>query len=192
MVEWDNPFTMIKVRSKVWEGEMKILPLVAACALLGATATANASTFVVSGTANNVSGGTLGSCANLHFCDFSGTLDIDVTAGTITGWDITFPGLPDFNIVTVAFPGSLRTISNGYIFTLLFDTGQTPPSLVGYSGGPITGESVVRTGGAGTVYGDLTGSITPTPLPATLPLFATGLGAIGLLWRRKRKAQTVV
>ena len=30
------------------------------------------------------------------------------------------------------------------------------------------------------------------PLPAALPLFATGLGAIGLLgWRRKRKARTV-
>jgi hypothetical protein len=29
-----------------------------------------------------------------------------------------------------------------------------------------------------------------TPLPATLPLFASGLGAFGLLgWRRKRKAQ---
>ena len=33
-------------------------------------------------------------------------------------------------------------------------------------------------------------NITPTPLPAALPLFATGLGALGLLgWRRKRKAQ---
>ena len=32
-------------------------------------------------------------------------------------------------------------------------------------------------------------SIVPTPLPAALPLFATGLGALGLLaWRRKRKA----
>jgi len=30
-----------------------------------------------------------------------------------------------------------------------------------------------------------------TPLPAALPLFATGLGALGLLgWRRKRKART--
>jgi HpiC1 cyclase len=30
----------------------------------------------------------------------------------------------------------------------------------------------------------------PAPLPAALPLFATGLGAMGLLgWRRKRKAQ---
>jgi hypothetical protein len=34
------------------------------------------------------------------------------------------------------------------------------------------------------------GTLTPTPLPATLPLFATGLGALGLLgWRRKRKAR---
>ena len=31
----------------------------------------------------------------------------------------------------------------------------------------------------------------PVPLPGALPLFATGLGALGLLgWRRKRKAQT--
>ena len=31
-----------------------------------------------------------------------------------------------------------------------------------------------------------------TPLPAALPLFATGLGGLGLLgWRRKRKAQPV-
>jgi hypothetical protein len=32
-------------------------------------------------------------------------------------------------------------------------------------------------------------SVSTTPLPAALPLFATGLGAMGLLgWRRKRKA----
>jgi len=33
---------------------------------------------------------------------------------------------------------------------------------------------------------------TATPLLAALPLFATGLGGLGLLsWRRKRKAQAV-
>ncbi len=33
-------------------------------------------------------------------------------------------------------------------------------------------------------------TIATTPLPATLPLFATGLGALGLLgWRRKRKVE---
>jgi len=32
--------------------------------------------------------------------------------------------------------------------------------------------------------------VSNTPLPATLPLFATGLGALGLLgWRRKRMAR---
>jgi hypothetical protein len=37
---------------------------------------------------------------------------------------------------------------------------------------------------------DITNSLTATPLPAALPLFASGLGALGLLgWRRKRKAQ---
>ena len=35
-------------------------------------------------------------------------------------------------------------------------------------------------------------TIPPTPLPAAFPLFATGLGALGLFgWRRKRKAQVV-
>ena len=35
-------------------------------------------------------------------------------------------------------------------------------------------------------------TVNPTPLPAALPLFATGLGAMGLFgWRRKRKEQAV-
>jgi hypothetical protein len=35
-------------------------------------------------------------------------------------------------------------------------------------------------------------SLSPIPLPAALPLFATGLGALGLLgWRRKRKAAAI-
>ena len=35
-------------------------------------------------------------------------------------------------------------------------------------------------------------NVTNTPLPAALPLFATGLAGLGLLgWRRKRKAQAI-
>ena len=46
----------------------------------------------------------------------------------------------------------------------------------------------VGTAGNFLAFDDLTVTPTPTPLPAALPLFATGLGALGLLsWRRKRK-----
>jgi hypothetical protein len=48
-------------------------------------------------------------------------------------------------------------------------------------------DSVTASGGPGR----WTPSI--TPLPATLPLFASGLGALGLLgWRRKRKAAAAI
>ena len=40
---------------------------------------------------------------------------------------------------------------------------------------------------------DVTVNATLTPLPAALPLFASGLGALGLLgWRRKRKASAAI
>jgi len=36
------------------------------------------------------------------------------------------------------------------------------------------------------------GGLNPTPVPATLPLFASGVGAMGLFgWRRKRKAAAI-
>jgi hypothetical protein len=43
--------------------------------------------------------------------------------------------------------------------------------------------------GDGTPLGPQVPAGDPTPLPAAFPLFATGLGAVGLLgWRRKRKS----
>jgi hypothetical protein len=42
-------------------------------------------------------------------------------------------------------------------------------------------------------FATVTYDVSQTPLPAALPLFATGLGALGLLgWRRKRKAAAIV
>jgi hypothetical protein len=50
-----------------------------------------------------------------------------------------------------------------------------------------SGGRLVITGGAPTT---LSAPLSATPLPAALPLFATGLGALGLLgWRRRRKSQ---
>jgi hypothetical protein len=45
---------------------------------------------------------------------------------------------------------------------------------------------------SGTFTFDFTPPVAATPLPAALPLFATGIGGLGLLgWRRKRKVRAV-
>ena len=55
------------------------------------------------------------------------------------------------------------------------NTGVTPAPNLGFNAGD---------------PGSWSGPVTVTPLPAALPLFATGLGGLGLLgWRKKRKAQ---
>jgi hypothetical protein len=57
--------------------------------------------------------------------------------------------------------------------------------ITALASGDITGRVPDDVGGA---YQMLVGG-TETPLPAALPLFASGLGALGVMgWRRKRKA----
>ena len=113
------------------------------------------------------------------------------------------------------FTGQI-TVTNGQTFDLGHDDGVT--LLIG--GSPVVSDPgptaldftpYTYSGPSGTfsfqlVYGECcdapgileinlpwTGAeLSSTPLPAALPLFATGLGAMGLLgWRRKRKAQAV-
>ncbi len=75
-------------------------------------------------------------------------------------------------------------VDNGGIFTTLDPPGATSSSADGINDlGQVVG---FYTDAAGT-FGFET-QISETPLPAALPLFANGLGALGLLgWRRKRK-----
>jgi hypothetical protein len=82
----------------------------------------------------------------------------------------SFTSLPGFNEIAI------RNLSNAFVF-FSFSNG-------GWCAG-------LRD--CGTDFGDTgTGTWSATPLPAALPLFATGLGALGLLgWRRRRKAQAV-
>jgi len=89
-----------------------------------------------------------------------------------------------FDPTTGAFLGMIPIDVDGQnpggLWALMFGTG-------GNNGSPNT---LFFTDGINGEADGLFGAIAPTPIPTTLPLFATGLGAIGLLgWRRKRKAQ---
>jgi hypothetical protein len=69
-------------------------------------------------------------------------------------------------------------------------TCMTPTMARDYSdiGGGYSGFAVIVAEGWSTSQG--VWSVSEVLLPATLPLFATGLAALGLLgWRRKKKAQ---
>jgi hypothetical protein len=63
-------------------------------------------TFDVSGTATNVLGSTLGSCANGAVCPFSGMFQVDTTTGTIepNSFNISFPGLSTFKELIFSLP----------------------------------------------------------------------------------------
>jgi hypothetical protein len=71
--------------------------------------------------------------------------------------------------------------------TLFFGTSNPSMEYAADTGNTGFGCCSLETAGAFTVS-----EVGATPLPAALPLFATGLGGLGLLgWRRKRKAQAV-
>ena len=71
------------------------------------------------------------------------------------------------------------------LFTQTFTAASATTTLAFINGDPATDNS---NGLDNVVLNDL--GPAAVPLPAALPLFATGLGALGLLgWRRKRKAQ---
>jgi len=90
---------------------------------------------------------------------------------------------------------SVRTDSNGFIhigqFQLNFATGPLLFYGILYNG-TLTGASPADTRTYNLAALTISGSnfaVVATPLPAALPLFATGLAGLGLLgWRRKRKA----
>lgn len=90
---------------------------------------------------------------------------------------------PNFGPFNTTVSGSF---SNSLTFTVSDFAGLFNVTV---SGAPIwfVVAGVTDGGTSGIMAAD---SVTVTPLPAALPLFATGLGTIGVLgWRRKKKAQ---
>jgi hypothetical protein len=118
------------------------------------------------------------------------TVTLDVGFGPLS-WSVTPPPAPTpFSLQLVDCQnGSISCIVNffflptvagpflehsTFLFTQVDQFGNFPPEQHSASLN-LTGTGV---------------AVAETPLPAALPLFATGLGALGLLgWRRKRKAQ---
>jgi hypothetical protein len=107
--------------------------------------------------------------------------------------------VPSFvNFPTGVMSGSFTqtlnmTLASSYNPVFEAANGGTPASaFAALLAGMVAGESYINIHTQQFTGGEIRGILTETPLPGALPLFATGIGALGLLgWRRKRKAQAV-
>jgi hypothetical protein len=111
---------------------------------------------------------------NIDYCPSPGSSPPTITETNDN--DIYYPNFPNENGTFVDGNGLSFVLLNGDEINL---SAYESDALVNYS---------VPGVGAGANDAPFT-SLTPAPLPAALPLFAAGLGALSLLgWRRKRKS----
>jgi hypothetical protein len=105
---------------------------------------------------------------------FFGAYTSAPVTSTITLSDLSFSGgqvLTGFNVLSSIFGPITVDILSSTSLSLSFFDGATIP-----------------TGNTELLTGDFITGPAATPVPAALPLFATGLGALGLLgWRKRRK-----
>jgi hypothetical protein len=103
-----------------------------------------------------------------------------------------YPSGAAFNASLTLFDGAIT----GWDLSWFFASGATGEALTTASGGDSASKFVENTSVSGSndtpgawACEDCDPTPAETPLPAGLPLFTTGLGALGLLgWFRKRKA----
>ena len=184
----------------------------AACALVLNFGFANADTFQSFSLLASSSGGPY---------SITGSITVDQTTAAISAFSISTspPTTAAFSIInnqgqqgseyflnvkTPVFGFSCPDFPTCSILTPVFDDLQLAFSdggvLSSFTGGSLDpGEDLsfieISVPNTSFTHFDMTGTLDAeaTPLPAALPLFATGLGALGLFqWRRKRKATFAV
>ena len=178
-------------------GLARMTAAVAAVVMNVGTATADTiQSFSISGTGTTYGDGPF---------SFSGDMSIDITTDTLASLDLGFTAAAAIQptvgntfeaYVCGGFAGCPLQGFGTVVITMTPD--QADDGF--YSGGSLVGSLIPIATAAASKCGifpepcleqitGYSGEVTPTtPLPAALPLFATGLGAMGLFgWRKKRK-----
>jgi len=181
--------------------------LIALTALASFATSSHANTINISGTFDGDSTLTLTANPGVYAQSFSGDGD-DTTYGSFTPTSESTVDFTNPPTITISDGTFLETFGQGTLFGVSSGSGTAS----GHGTATVTLDLIFK-GGTGLFAGD-TGEvtltetitstspttetisdgsyagtlITTTPLPAALPLFAAGLGAIGLFgWRRKRQ-----
>ena len=121
------------------------------------------------------------------FLPYPGVFDLEAGGCNACGQAVVTPSPPGFNVEYFRVcnsAGACDEVEIGLSLSgvQLADAGVQTSSDNNDQGG--------NNNDQGENNNDQGNNLSQVPLPATLPLFATGLGALGLLgWRRKKKAQ---
>ena len=167
-------------------------PILAACAVLGAPASAGASTLEVFTVSGQITFGPTSISSTLSGTfEYNGGVfsNFDITATRINGsggtelFDVNNNSSNStINALSSSHPGDFLTLLPATTLNLIAPGGSTTFSGTG---------AVLLALNPGATAESAAGSLTASavPLPASLPLFAGGLGAMALLrWLRKRAA----
>jgi hypothetical protein len=115
-------------------------------------------------------------------------IDVELAASGVT---LNSDGSLSSNLASVTLPSGGPTAPTDVIVSMNLAAGTYV--LDTYLGTCAPGNTCTGGSASDPQYQVLFTPVSATPIPAALPLFATGLGALGLVgWRRKRPARSVV
>jgi hypothetical protein len=180
-----------------WSSVLAVPVLVVALSVALGSANGNATTFNWSITGNGIS-----ASGSLDANPSGSSYLVDAIAGTLSGQPVGLLSVGAYTNNNLVYPAGPQFLDfDGLGFSVngsLYDVYYDPSATGTYSCG-VVGYCLLGPGNPSNPSGfsDPTQVVdfsltAATPLPAALPLFATGLGGLGLLgWHRKRKAQAV-